>query len=69
MTFLISIKFSRDKFSSQEALTMIIGVPIDEFIQNSQKISARELIFSKVLDYMPATLLKINHFRDLYFRL
>lgn len=48
---------------------MIIGVPIDEFIQNSQNIPARELIFSKVLDYMPATLLKMNYFRDLYFRL
>ena len=48
---------------------MIIGVPTDEIIQNSQKISARELIFSKVLDYMQATLLKMNYFRDLYFRL
>ena len=43
---------------------MKVSVPIDKINQNRRKKPVKELIFTKVANQIPATLIKINYFRE-----
>ena len=47
---------------------MKIGVPVNKANKNSRKIPVKELIFTKVTNLIPATLIKMIDFREFYRR-